>query len=145
MRPSGTVQMAGTRKRSLVPRSLQLVGLGVALMLQWSGNCVAAVETASATAGYREASGELKASVAAPIDRVWKGTLDMVSEMEYGTTRRRKDAARAEVFALTPRRTPIEIQMKSGPAGSTRVTIRVGTTGSEKLSRILLEKITNRL
>lgn len=117
----------------------------LALWLQWGVAADPAGETVSGAAGYNNAKGELKASVAVPLDRVWIAALHMVREMEYGTAQRRKDAQRAEIRALTARNTPIEIQLRSVLGRTTRISIRVGPSGDEDFSRHLLERITRRL
>src|SRR5262245_842241 len=128
-------------------KRVTLVLLCSALLLATSG-CLLFVAGAAAgagAAGYAYANGVLKATEPSPLDNVWSATIGAMKDLQYSVTKQAKDALTGDLTARTATDKKIEIQLKKLSDNSTEISIRVGTFGDENLSRVILDKIKNRL
>src|SRR5690349_18953283 len=101
----------------------------------WAGVLAAAlagsggIAAAGAAAGYgawEYTNGEYIGVAGATLDRTWRATLEAVEAMGLTVTAKKREGMRAEVQALQPDRTNVEIVLTRQSSDFTRVTVRVG-------------------
>jgi hypothetical protein len=125
---------------------LMIVSLA-SLMAAGSG-CILFVAGAAAGAGvgtYAYVNGETKATVGASLDRSWSAALAAMKDMEFPVTSQGKDALVGELTARSGSDKKITISLKKLSDTATEIRIRAGAFGDESLSRIIFEKINQRL
>jgi hypothetical protein len=87
------------------------------------------------------ATGELKSTQEAPLDKVWNATGKAVKDLAFTTVSQQKDAVSAKLIVRTAGDKKIEINARRVTDKLTEIRIRVGTFGDESLSRLVLQKI----
>jgi hypothetical protein len=126
---------------------LLIAALLVSVVAGAAGCAVVVVGAAAAAGagGYAYVNGESKSTEFASLDRCWSATLAAMKELSFPVTSRAKDALEARLTARNSADKKISIQLKKLSESSTEIRIRVGTFGDEPLSRVILDKIKQRL
>jgi hypothetical protein len=94
---------------------------------------------------YRSITGELTATLDAPLDRVWGAAQGAVEELQFRSQDRSKDAITGILRAKTADNSDIRIRLDKRTEGTTDVNINVGTFGNESTARLIMDKIKARL
>ena len=89
--------------------------------------------------------GDLEAVEAKSLDELYSAAVKAVEELELALISKNKDALSAEIIARDAEDKKIRIKLSSAAEGTTKVTIRVGTFGSQIKSRTIYEKIKENL
>ena len=89
--------------------------------------------------------GELKATEAYSVPKVWAATEKAVDELQLAVTDKYSDAVAGRLEAFTADNKKVRINLKRIGDNITEVTIRIGTFGDEELSRFILSKIEKHL
>ena len=124
-----------------ITRGIASLAVGLALLLQCG--CAAFLIGGGAVAGaggYAYASGELKSTQGAPLDKVWGATQVAMKDLGYTPSTEAKDAFKGQLIARTAENKKISLHFKRLSDNSTEIRIRVGVFGDEGLSRLILEK-----
>lgn len=100
---------------------------------------------AAGVAGVAYVNGELKASLDAPIDKVYSASLAAIKDLQFTQKETAKDALFARIEAKTANDRSIHITLNKTGDKITELRIRVGTFGDEALSRTIHDKIKGRL
>lgn len=108
--------------------------------------CAALVVGGAAGAGtYAYVKGELKVTENATLDRAWRATQAAMNDLEFTVTSQARDALAGRLIARTALDKKIEIHLAKTGEKLTEIRIRVGTFGDEDLSRVIHDKIKQRL
>ena len=89
--------------------------------------------------------GVLEATMSQNIDTVYSATEKAIGQLELTVTSKTKDALSAQIIARDSLDKKISIKLYSTPEKATKLTIRVGTVGSENKSRLIYQKINENL
>jgi hypothetical protein len=117
---------------------LSLVNSGCAAVLLGGG--------AAAGAGtVLYVKGELQSVEEVPLDRAWNAANLAVRDMGFVIGNSEKDDLSGNLTAYTADNKKVQIKLKRRAESITEIRIRVGTFGDESLSRLILEKIRERL
>ncbi|GBD38815.1 MAG: hypothetical protein KatS3mg078_1474 [Deltaproteobacteria bacterium] len=117
---------------------LSLVNSGCAAVLLGGG--------AAAGAGtVLYVKGELQSVEEVPLDRAWNAANLAVRDMGFVIGNSEKDDLSGSLTAYTADNKKVQIKLKRRAESITEIRIRVGTFGDESLSRLILEKIRERL
>lgn len=120
---------------------LTLLCLSMAVVAQ---GCVAvAVGAGAGTVAYLK--GDLEVIEAKDINAVHAATKKAVAQLELRVTEDTKDALAAEIVARDAQDKKITIRLKSTTANTTKISIRIGTFGSETKSRLIYDQIKKNL
>jgi len=107
--------------------------------------CVLAVVGVGAAGTIAYIRGDLEAVESKPIDAVYEATLTAVEELELTVTEKSKDALEARIVVRDSQDRTITIKLKTTADQTTKLSIRVGTFGSETRSRLIYQKIREQL
>ena len=113
------------------------------MILLLQGCLAAAVGAGAGTVAYMR--GDLEAIEANDIDTVYAATKKAIEQLELNVSSDTKDALSAEIVARDAQDKKIIIKLKSTTEGTTEISIRVGTFGSETKSRLIHDQIKNNL
>ncbi len=131
-----------------MPRRIQpLLGILLGITLMLSGCVAAAVTGAVAGAGVGTAAylnGESSQVHRASLDRTWNATLAALKQMNMRVETDTKDASGGTITAKRADGTDIKITAEPVER-STRVKIRVGTFGDQKVSEAIQQRIDSNL
>jgi hypothetical protein len=117
---------------------LSLVNSGCAAVLLGGG--------AAAGAGtVLYVKGELQSVEEVPLDRAWNAANLAVKDMGFVIGNSEKDDLSGSLTAYTADNKKVQIKLKRRAESITEIRIRVGTFGDESLSRLILERIRERL
>ena len=89
--------------------------------------------------------GDLEAVESENIDVVYEATLQAVEELELRTITKTKDALSATITTRDSQDKKITIKLSSTAEQTTKLSIRVGTFGSETKSRLIYQQIRDNL
>jgi hypothetical protein len=107
---------------------------------------VAGAVAAGAAAGtYFFVKGNLKRNYEAPVERVWKATLQAVQELKLATESKKHDAFGGEIKGKMADGTSFTIELKRLGEKSTEVGVRVGAFGDRIKSEAIHDKILSKL
>ena len=127
------------RKRRIL---LIILLVGITGLVQ--GCMIAAVGVGAAgTIAYIR--GDLEAVESERLDVVYEATLRAVEELELNVTKKLKDALSATIVARDAQDKKITIKLKAAAEETTKLSIRVGTFGSETKSRLIYQHIRDNL
>ncbi len=126
------------RKSGIV---LTVLCLCVAVIL--SGCVVAAVGAGAGTVAYLR--GDLESVEAKDLDTVYAATKKAVEQLELDVSKDVKDALSAQIVARDARDKKNTINLKATTEGTTKISIRVGTFGSETQSMLIYDQIKKNL
>jgi len=126
----------------------RLSALIVALALPVTATgCVALAigGAAAGVAGIAYTTGDLEATIAAPLDEVWSATQEANQELGFAVKTRAKDQLGARLESTQARGDDVKIHLESLGEKTTKVSIRIGTFGNEQQSRLILRRIQENL
>jgi len=126
------------KKRKVV---LIVLCLMTAVVLQ--GCLVAAVGAGAGTVAYLR--GDLEAVEKHDIGEVYAATKNALQQLEFNVTSDAKDALSAEIVARDAQNKKITVKLKSTTQNTTKISIRVGTFGSETKSVLIYDQIKKNL
>lgn len=127
------------RKKRLL---LTIVLIGTACSGQ--GCMVAAVGIGAAgTIAY--VRGDLEAVESESLDVVYEASVKALEQLELHVTSKSKDALVAQITTYDAQDKRIRIKLKSATDRTTKLSIRIGTFGSETKSRLIYQKICDNL
>lgn len=115
--------------------------VGVAILVQ--GCIVAAVGAGAGTVAYLR--GDLEVVEAADLNTVYAAAKKAAEQLELVVTRDTKDAMSAVIVTRDAEDKKITIKLKAVTEDTTKISVRVGTFGSETKSRRIYEKIKENL
>ncbi|MFH1719814.1 MAG: DUF3568 family protein [Planctomycetota bacterium] len=107
--------------------------------------CMLAVVGVGAAGTIAYIRGDLEAVESKPIDVVYEATLTAVKELELTVTEKSKDALEARIVVRDSQDRKTAIRLKTTAEETTKLSIRVGTFGSETRSRLIYQKIREHL
>jgi hypothetical protein len=108
-----------------------------------SGCVVAAVGAGAGTVAYLR--GDLESTEAKDLDTVYAATKKAVEQLELNVSKDVKDALSAQIVARDARDKKITLNLKATTEGTTKISIRVGTFGSETKSMLIYDQIKKNL
>jgi hypothetical protein len=111
---------------------------GAAVLLQ---GCVIAAVGAGAAGTVAYMRGDLQAVESESLDTVYAASKKAVAKLGLSVTRDSKDSLSAVIVARDAQDKKITITLKSTGENMTKLSIRVGTFGSETKSRLIYQKI----
>lgn len=107
--------------------------------------CMLAVVGVGAAGTIAYIRGDLEAVEPESLDAVYEATLAAVKELELTVTEKPKDALEARIVVHDSQDRKITIKLKNTAENTTKLSIRVGTFGSETRSRLIYQKIREHL
>ncbi|MHC4459790.1 MAG: DUF3568 family protein [Planctomycetota bacterium] len=122
---------------------LALAGMGVVAQgctAAWVGVGVGA---GAGTIAYLR--GDLEAVEPNNIDTVFEATEKAIEELELKVSKKTKDKMSALIIARDAQDKKVTIKLSAAVEGSTRLSIRIGMFGNETKSRIIYQKIREKL
>jgi hypothetical protein len=128
----------------------------MALVMLANGGCLAAavgasVAAAGGTAGYLYYKGNIPNDFNADINTTWVATKAALADLRMPLTRENRDGQKGTLETKTGTGDTVTLYLETRPiqvpadGPITRVNVRVGTLGDEKISDRLLEQIAFRL
>jgi hypothetical protein len=93
---------------------------------------------------YVFANGEAKAIAPVPLGQAQDAVLEVVNELRYRIVSKSQDGPSAELKARDALDREIVINLQEQAEDSTGIDIRVGESGDEAMSRMILERIRKR-
>jgi hypothetical protein len=112
--------------------------LASALLL---GSCNRAQNTAPGAVSFSRITGNLNATLDAPLDRTWAATQAAVDELQFHTGTKSKDALTGIMTAKTADNSEVRIRLEKRTDSRTGITVGVGPFGKESLAQTVLDKI----
>lgn len=123
-----------------------LTWLAVSAALIGLAGCLAVAAGAAAGAGtYAYVNGEMTTREDASLDRVWIAARGAVEDLQLITKDETKDELQAKISAERADGTSVTIKLDSEGADVTKIGVRVGVFGDRSQSRVILDKIRERL
>lgn len=117
-----------------------LAGLAV-----FGQGCVAAAVGIGAAGTVAYIRGDLEAVESESLDAVYEAAIKAVDELELTVISKSKDALTATISARDAQDKKISITLKRTAEQTTKLSIRIGTFGSETKSRLIFQKIHDNL
>jgi hypothetical protein len=139
MRKGGT--MAKKKLAPLVLLCCLLIGLNACTRYVVAG----AVAAGAAAGTYFFVKGNLTRNYEAPVERVWKATLQSVEELKLATESKKHDAFGGVIKGKMADGTSFTIELKRLSEKSTEIGVRVGTFGDRIKSEAIHDKILSNL
>jgi hypothetical protein len=124
-------------------REIALIVFCLMMTVVLQGCLVAAVGAGAGTVAYLR--GDLETVEAKGIDTVYAATKKAVEQLDLNVSSDTKDALSAEIIARDAQDKKITINLKSTAEGTTKISIRVGTFGSETKSILIYDQIKKNL
>ena len=125
-------------------KQLCLMVLACLVLIVTSG-CVIAAVGAGAAGTVAYIRGDLESVEAESLDKVYSASVQAVEQLELAMVSKQKDALSAEIIARDAQDKKIRIKLAATAEGTTKLSIRIGTFGSETKSRMIYEKIKENL
>ena len=110
----------------------------IAMFIQ---GCIVAAVGAGAVGTVAYLKGDLEAVEAASLNNVYQATEKAVEEMELFVISKKKDSLGATFTLRDAADKKIAIKLSAATENTTKISIRIGTFGSEAKSRTIYEKI----
>ena len=107
--------------------------------------CMVAAVGAGAAGTVAYIRGDLEMVESADIEAVYKAVLRAMDKLELAIVQKSKDAMSAKVTARDAQDKKITVKLAVTTEGMTKVSIRVGTFGSETKSRLIYDQIKKEL
>lgn len=127
-------------KKQKVILALLLPGAAVLL-----GGCMLAAVGAGAAGTVAYVRGDLEAVEAKKLDVVYDAAKKAVKQLELSVSTDNKDAMSATIVVRDSQDKKMTIKLLATAEGSTKLSIRVGTFGSETKSRLIYDQIKKNL
>ena len=121
---------------------LTILIIGTAYLSQ---GCMLAVVGVGAAGTIAYVRGDLQATESESIDVVYEASLKALEELELHVTSKSKDALAAQITTFDAQDKKIKIKLKAATDRTTKLSIRIGTFGSETKSRLIYQKIRDNL
>ena len=121
---------------------LMVVFLGTAAIVQ---GCVVAAVGAGAAGTVAYIRGDLETVEAKGLDTVYEATQKALDELGLKVTKKAKDAMSAKIIARDAQDKKVTIKLSKTAENTTKLSIRIGTFGSETKSRLIYQKIHDNL
>lgn len=121
---------------------LILLLVGTAALLQ---GCLAVVVGAGAAGTVAYVRGDLESVEPKDINTVYQATLKAMEQLELSVSKKTKDAMSAEIVARDSQDKKVTITLGATAEGATKLSIRIGTFGSETKSRLIYDQIKKNL
>ena len=121
---------------------LMILLFGVCAAIQ---GCMLAAVGAGAAGTVAYIRGDLETVESADIEAVYKAVLKAMDELELAIVQKSKDAMSAKVTARDAQDKKVTVKLAATAEGMTKVSIRVGTFGSETKSRLIYDQIKKEL
>jgi len=135
---------ATVAKKKLTPVVLLcclLIGLNACTRYVVAG----AVAAGAAAGAYFFVKGNLTRTYEAPIEKVWKATLQSVEELQLAVESKKRDAFSGEIKGKMADGTSFTIELKRLGEKSTEVGVRIGIFGDRTKSEAIHDKILSKL
>ena len=131
-------------KKKLIPLVL------LCCLLMGANACTRAIVAGAAAAGvgvgsYFYVKGELERDYHAPVERVWKVTVQSVEELKLATESKKHDAFGGEIKGKMADGTSFTIALKRLGEKSTEVGVRIGAFGDRTKAEAIHDKILSKL
>ena len=107
--------------------------------------CMLAVVGLGAAGTIAYVRGDLQATESEPMDVVYDASLKALEELDLHVTSKSKDALVAQIVTFDAQDKKIKIKLKAATDTTTKLSIRIGTFGSETKSRMIYQKIRDNL
>ena len=107
--------------------------------------CVVAAVGGGAAGTVAYIRGDLEAVEAKDIDAVYKATEKAMEELGLKVSKKTKDAMSAVIVARDAQDKKVTIKLNATAEETTKLSIRIGTFGSETKSRLICQKIHDNL
>ncbi len=107
--------------------------------------CVVAAVGGGAAGTVAYIRGDLEAVEEKDIDAVYKATEKALEELGLVVSKKTKDALSAKIIARDAQDKKITIKLNATTEETTKLSIRIGTFGSETKSRLIYQKIRDNL
>jgi endo-beta-N-acetylglucosaminidase D len=107
--------------------------------------CVVAAVGGGAAGTVAYIRGDLEAVEAKDIETVYKATEKALEELGLVVSKKTKDALSAKIIARDAQDKKITIKLNATTEETTKLSIRIGTFGSETKSRLIYQKICDNL
>ena len=107
--------------------------------------CVVAAVGGGAAGTVAYIRGDLEAVEAKDIDTVYKATEKALEELGLKVSKKTKDAMSAVIVARDAQDKKVTIKLNATAEETTKLSIRIGTFGSETKSRLICQKIHDNL
>ena len=107
--------------------------------------CVVAAVGGGAASTVAYIRGDLEAVEAKDIDTVYKATEKALEELGLKVSKKTKDAMSAVIIARDAQDKKVTIKLNATAEETTKLSIRIGTFGSETKSRLICQKIHDNL
>lgn len=120
--------------------AILLVGVGCLIQ-----GCMLAAVGVGAAGTIAYVRGDLQATESEPIDVVYDACLKAMEQLELPVTSKSKDALVAQITSFDAQDKKIKIKLKAETNETTKLSIRIGTFGSETRSRMIYQKIRDNL
>jgi hypothetical protein len=121
---------------------LILTLIGIAVVGQ---GCIAVAVGVGAAGTIAYVRGDLEAVESHSLDEVYEATLEAVKELELQSVYKTKDALTATITAYDAQDKKVKIILKKTADQITKISIRIGTFGSETKSRLIYQAIQDNL
>jgi len=113
-----------------------LIGIAV-----FSQGCMVAAVGIGAAGTIAYVRGDLEAVESHSLDEVYEASLKAVEELELRVINKSKDALTATINARDAQDKKVKITLRKTAEQTTKISIRIGTFGSETKSRLIYQKI----
>ncbi|MHC4117267.1 MAG: DUF3568 family protein [Planctomycetota bacterium] len=121
---------------------LTIVLIGAGCLSQ---GCMLAAVGVGAAGTIAYVRGDLQTTESEPIDVVYDACLKALEQLELPVTSKSKDALVAQITSFDAQDKKIKIKLKAETDETTKLSIRIGTFGSETKSRMIYQKIRDNL
>jgi hypothetical protein len=116
--------------------------IGTAVVSQ---GCIAVAVGVGAAGTIAYVRGDLEAVESHSLDEVYEATLEAVKQLELRSVYKTKDALTAAITAYDAQDKKVKIILKKTADQTTKISIRIGTFGSETKSRLIYQAIQDNL
>lgn len=125
---------------------LQLaVVLALTATVTLNSGCIAVAAGAAGAGAVAYIRGELDATVGNSYEATVRAANKAIEQLEFAPIGTRRDALSAKITARTAQDKKVEIEVTKVGNDLTRIQIRIGVFGDEKVSMTILEKIKGNL
>lgn len=126
------------KKQTII--AILLVGMAV-----FGQGCVAVAVGVGAAGTVAYVRGDLESVESENIEAVYEATQKALEELELRVTKKTKDAMTATITIRDAEDKKITIKLDSTAENTTKLSIRVGVFGDERKSRLIYQKIRDKL
>jgi hypothetical protein len=119
--------------------------LSCAAMAISSGCLALAAATAAGVGTYAYVKGDLETAYEASLDATYDAALAALEELQYPVKQSGKDSSMARIAAEEADGTDIKLTLERASERVTNGSVRIGVFGNEPKSRLILDKMRERL